>query len=71
MNFDDIAFVHILKDYSVFSLVPRLSYAIWNWFVSMLLFNITGYMEMSVSITRCDRIITSVGWKQELCASPV
>ena len=34
-----MAFVHILKDYSVFSLVPVISYAIWNWFVSMLLFN--------------------------------
>ena len=36
MNFDDMAFAHMLKDYLV---VPRLSYAIRNWFVSMLLFN--------------------------------
>ena len=37
MNFDDMAFAHMLKDYSVFSFVPRLSYVIQNWFVSMLL----------------------------------
>ena len=36
---------------------------------------LTGYgMEMAISIIlciKCDRIITSVGWKQELCGSPV
>ena len=39
MDFDDMTFAHMLKDYSVFSFIPRLSYAIWNWFVSLLLFN--------------------------------
>ena len=43
MNFDDVAFAHMLKDYSVFSFVPRLSYTIRNWFISMLL-----YMEMNI-----------------------
>ena len=38
MNFDDMAFAHMLKDYSVFSLVPRLSYAIQNWFVFLFFF---------------------------------
>ena len=27
-DFDDMAFAHILKDYSAFSFIPRLSYAI-------------------------------------------
>ena len=48
MNFDDTAFAHMLKDYSVFSFIPRLtfrnetkvSYVIWNWFVSMLLYKL-------------------------------
>ena len=42
MNFDDMASAHILKDYSVFRCVPKLTfqnetkgYVIWNWFVSM------------------------------------
>ena len=39
MNFDDMAFAHMLKHYSVFSFVHRLSYAIRNWIVVMLLFN--------------------------------
>ena len=34
-----MALTHMLKEYSVFSFVPKLSYAIQNWFVSMLLFN--------------------------------
>ena len=50
MNFDDMAFAHTLKDYSVFSLVPRLSYAIRN---SMLLFN---WVHGNVNIHMCDRI---------------
>ena len=69
MDFDDMAFAHMLKDYSVFSLVSRLSYAIRNWFVPMLLFNrVHGNVNIH---KKCDRIITSVGWKQELCGSPV
>ena len=61
MNFDDIAFAHMLKDYSVFpGLVMQFRSAR---FVSMLQFNRV--------MCKCDRIITSVGWKQELCSSPV
>ena len=26
---------------------------------------LTGYMELTISIYKCDRIIASVGWKQE------
>ena len=55
MNFKDMAFAHMLKDYSVFSFVPRLSYAIWNWFV---LFN---RVHGNGNIQKCDGIITSVG----------
>ena len=69
MNFYDMAFAHMLKDYSVFSLVPRLSSAIRNWFVLMLLFNrVHGNVNIH---KKCDRIITSVRWKHELCGSPV
>ena len=39
MNFEDIAFAHMLKDYSVLRFVLRLGMrprVSWNWFVSML-----------------------------------
>ena len=57
MNFDDMAFAHMLKDYSVFSLVPRLSYAIRNWFVSMLSFKVARYPVFSRSTNLESKLI--------------
>ena len=63
MNFDDKAFAHMLKDYSVFSfpgLVMQFRSGLFR------CCSLTGS-----NVLQSDRIITSVWWKQELCGSPV
>ena len=45
-----IAFAHMLKDYSVFSFVPKLSYALDSGLVCFdAVVNFPGYMEMAIS----------------------
>ena len=56
MDFDDMAFAHMLKDYSVFSF-PGL----------VMQFRTVFFFDAVVYRPYALRIITSVGWKQELC----
>ena len=42
-----IAFAHMLKDYSVFSFVPKLSYALDS---ELVCFDAVVFMEMAISI---------------------